>query len=143
MRRSIGYLVLTGFILTACTSEPVSDGDSEDDTSSISAVSTDLPISDPAVPAEIREDQLPTYTMVMQFLSQIIATSSGLREKVQNIEPVALCMVNAGYQINNIPPPDASGTPTTAVPPESMISPMLTYLTETCTGIPASDWQTE
>jgi hypothetical protein len=97
---------------------------------------------DPAIP-KLRDDQIPVYEMAMQFLSQTIAVNPGLRKNVGNVESVALCMVLAGYQINNIAPPSAGVSQTNAVPPETMIAPMLTYLTESCTGIQASDWQKE
>jgi hypothetical protein len=133
---------VVGTLLVSCGSDSTQSSDTVPPASATPDTSTQS-IDDPAVPTQIREDQMPTYTMVMQFLSQTIASSPGLREQVENVEEVALCMVSAGYQINNIPPPDAEGAPTTVVPPETMISPMLQYLTESCTGIPASDWLTD
>lgn len=93
---------------------------------------------DPAV-----DDASATYQMVTAFLSQTLAAAPGLRQNVDDVEALAACMVNAGYQINNLPPPGYASTQTTLVAPETMIAPMLTYLTETCTGIPSAEWAGE
>lgn len=143
MSRITVLLILGAMTCSSCASESTTEQAPESNESTTSTFVTEQPIADSALPSEIREDQLATYTMVMQFLSQTISTSSKLREEIQDVDSVAVCMVNAGYQINNIPPLGAAGSPTTVVSPERMISPMLTYLTESCTGIPASEWQTD
>ena len=129
--------------LTSCSSAAV-------DKTQVYSAASSTEVINPALPTELRDDQtelrddqIPVYEMAMQFLSQTIAVSPGLRKNVGSVEPIAICMVLAGYQINNIPPPGGAGSPTTVVPPETMIAPMLTYLTESCTQIPSSDWQKE
>jgi hypothetical protein len=81
--------------------------------------------------------------MVTAFLSQTLAAAPGLRRNVPDVEALAACMVNAGYQINGIPPAGYASTQTTLVAPETMIAPMLTYLAETCSGIPSAEWAGE
>lgn len=88
-------------------------------------------------------DATATYEMVMAFLSQTLAAAPGLRQNVTDVEALAACMVNAGYQINGIPPAGYASTQTTLVAPETMIAPMLTYLTESCSGIPSAEWAGE
>ncbi|MFM8857424.1 MAG: hypothetical protein ACKOI2_09530, partial [Actinomycetota bacterium] len=123
-------------VLTSCSSSAI-------DKSQVDSVASSTETINAALPTQLRNDQMPVYEMAMQFLSQTIAVSPGLRKKVGSVEPIAICMVLAGYQINNIPPPSGAGSPSTVVPPETMIAPMLTYLTESCTQIPSSEWQKE
>ena len=129
-------LLFLAIALVSCSSSSEVKNPAEADVSTTEYI-------DPALPTQLRADQLPVYEMAMQFLSQTISVSPGLRKNVGNVENVALCMVQAGYQINNIAPPGAGGSQSTVVPPETMIAPMLTYLTESCTGISASNWQKE
>jgi hypothetical protein len=128
--------VVIAATLTSCSSAAV-------EKTQVDSAASSTEVINPALPAELRDDQMPVYEMAMQFLSQTIAVSPGLRKNVGSVEPIAMCMVLAGYQINNIPPPGGAGSPTTVVPPETMIAPMLSYLTESCTQIPSSDWQKE
>ena len=129
--------------LTSCSSAAVDKTQVDSAASSTEVINPALPTELRDDQTELRDDQMPVYEMAMQFLSQTIAVSPGLRKNVGSVEPIAICMVLAGYQINNIPPSGGAGSPTTVVPPETMIAQMLTYLTESCTQIPSSDWQKE
>lgn len=90
-----------------------------------------------AVRSQSRED---VYRMVNDFLSQVVPANPGLSAAVRDLGVLADCMVNAGYQINNIPPESLTNTPNTLVAPSTMIAPMLSYLAETCSGVPVSQW---
>lgn len=88
-----------------------------------------------------RNDLLPAYQLIVAYLSQALSANPGLRKSVTDFETVANCMLQVGYQLNGI---STSGiTSTTNSPPEALISPMLMYLTETCSGIPSSEWSRE
>lgn len=134
MRRWLACVAVVG--LAACggdasESEPV-------DTTSAAIEATTTTLDDPTV-----GEASATYRMVTAFLSQTLASAPGLRRNVTDVEALAACVVNAGYQINGLPPPGYASTQTTLVAPETMIAPMLTYLTETCTGIPSAEWAGE
>lgn len=137
MRRWLAFAAVLS--LAACGGSSTSEKDSGASTTvttieSVTATTVALP-EDPTT-----VDSSAVYRMVREFLAQTLAASPGLRERVTDAEQLAYCMVNAGYQINGLPPPGAVNPPTTLVAPTTMISPMLTYLTETCTGVPTADW---
>lgn len=137
MRRMFLSVLTLSLVLLACGSDsgktlPTSTVPETVSESTSSAKMSDMPVG-------VSEYQMGVYDMVMQYLGQTLATSPGLREAVPDVEKLATCMVLAGYQMNNIPPV-AEGVPTTVVPPETIISPMLGYLAENCSGVKASNW---
>ena len=91
--------------LTSCSSAAVDKTQVDSAASSTEVINPALPTELRDDQTELRDDQIPVYEMAMQFLSQTIAVSPGLRKNVESVEPIAICMVLAGYQINNIPPP--------------------------------------
>jgi hypothetical protein len=125
-------------LLVSCGGGSGVTSDKPTDTTTGAESPTTVAASDPAV-----GDASVTYRMVTAFLSQTLAAAPGLRQNVDDVEALAACMVNAGYQINVLPPPGYASTQTTLVAPETMIAPMLTYLAETCTGIPSPEWAGE
>lgn len=134
MRRWLACVAVVG--LAACGGDGSESEPVEATTADVDATTTTL--DDPMV-----GDASAAYRMVTAFLSQTLASAPGLRRNVTDVEALAACMVNAGYQINGLPAPGYASTQTTLVAPETMIAPMLTYLTETCTGIPSAEWAGE
>ena len=128
--------------LAACGG--TSDGGDTNDSGSVETTTTIAVLVETSVAAAPDDAaaaaQSEVFRMVREFLSQTLAVSPALSERVPDVEQLATCMVNAGYQINGLPMPGMMNPPTTLVPPQTMISPMLTYLVESCTGIPASEW---
>jgi hypothetical protein len=84
---------------------------------------------------------LPGYDTVSQFLAELLAQNQNLRDSVDNAASLAECMLTNAYQLNGIPIPGGrSQESSTSVPFELLLSPMLVYLAETCSGIPATSW---
>lgn len=125
-------------LLVSCGGGSGATSDEPTDTTAGAESPTTVAASDPAV-----GDASVTYRMVTAFLSQTLAAAPGLRQNVDDVEALAACMVNAGYQINGLPPPGVPNPPTTVVAPETMIAPMLMYLAETCSGAPVGEWASE
>lgn len=135
MRRLIAPIAVLALAACGGADDPVSDVGPQTTTAPADAGGNEVPTTDPSI-----VDASAVYRMVLGYLSQTLAASPALRERVTSVEELASCMVNAGYQLNGLPPPGAPSTQTTLVAPETMISPMLTYLTESCTGLPSSEW---
>lgn len=84
------------------------------------------------------------YSMIREYVSNLLAQSPGLRNEVKDPSQLAECMLQQGYAANQIPlgqPNDISST--TLISPEQRLAPMLTYLVELCTGIPSGSWVDE
>jgi hypothetical protein len=88
-------------------------------------------------------ESLSGYSMIVEFLGSLLPQHQGLRERVADSSNLARCMMETGYKVLGLPLVSPTGvTVTTLTPPEQMLLPMLTYLTEVCSGIPAVEWST-
>lgn len=84
---------------------------------------------------------LPGYDTVSQFLAVLLAQNENLRDSVNDAASFAECILTNAYQLNGIPISNGNDQgASTSVPVESLLSPMLVYLAEVCSGIPASSW---
>ena len=87
-------------------------------------------------------EQLDGYSLIADYVETLVLNSPGLQKAVSSTDDLDTCMVERGYQINQLPIYTSGDvTVTTFVPPERLLSPMLNYLVESCTGVPMSQWQ--
>jgi len=139
MRCRSALLIVVGLGLASCGDSPSATDESiaalDGQPANLDVVATTTTVT--VVASQSRDE---VYRMAIDFLSQVVPANPGLAAAVQDLDTLATCMVNAGYQINNIPPEGATNTPTTLVAPSTMIAPMLTYLAETCSGVPVGQW---
>jgi len=143
MRSRRRVLLTVCLALTSCSStgspSTLDSLASEIDAQPIFVETTVTSTTDPTATyrSQSRED---VHQMVSDFLSQVVPASPALSAAVSDLGELADCMVNAGYQINNIPPENLPNAPTTLVAPSTMIAPMLSYLAEICSGVPVGQW---
>lgn len=84
---------------------------------------------------------LPGYDTVSEFLSVLLPQNQKLRDAIDDPTSLAECMLTNAYALNGIPILNGrSQGSNTSVPIESLLSPMVVYLVEICSGIPASSW---
>ena len=116
-----------GSSLTLTDAEPVTDAFA-DSTNTTGLVSPQI-------------ETLSGYSMIVDYLGSLLSQHQGLREKVGDSSTLARCMMETGYKVLGLPLVSPTGvTVTTVAPPDQMLLPMLTYLTEVCSGMPAVEW---
>lgn len=101
------------------------------------AVSSTLVTIGPVAPPTEQEEVL---ALIAQFLDETLPDNPGLNEAVTDRETLSQCMLVAGYQMNNLPPPGVQNAPSTLAPPVVLIGPMLSYLAQVCSGVPIQAW---
>ena len=135
-RRPVAVILVTVVATFGCGGDDASPGRPFEDGQSISqATSPETSSTQPSVNA------LPGYETITQFLSVLLPQNDNLRNSVTSSTALAECMLKNGYQLNGIPiSPDQGQVSNTSIPIESLLGPMLVYLAEICSGLPASSW---
>lgn len=98
---------------------------------------------DSTLPSELTNvySEVEGYALVVEYLASLLPDSPGLQRSALSPSMLAQCMVERGYQNMQIPLFAQDGaTLTTLATPEQMLSPMLGYLAESCSGVPMSEW---
>ena len=137
MRRRPVAVILVGVIATfGCGGDDASPGRPFEDGQSISqATSPETSSTQASVNA------LPGYETITQFLAVLLPQNDNLRNSVTSATALAECMLKNGYQLNGIPTSAEQGqVSNTSIPIESLLGPMLVYLVEICSELPASSW---
>ncbi|NBR37563.1 MAG: hypothetical protein EBT80_09500 [Chitinophagales bacterium] len=138
MGRMSAFLLTSMLLLSACgKSSDESSGRPFEDGIAVAPVETSTSIATPAVtPLEAT----PGFELVIQFVGSVLAQHNALREAVGDPRVLAACMLENGYRLNGLPFPAAAVTTSSITPIEQRLSPMLTYLTEMCSGVPTASW---
>ena len=97
---------------------------------------------DPAGPeTTVNSASSPPSTQVFEFVLSYVLQMSGtyppITRSVRSPEELANCMTAQALAAQGISDSNSQALQT---PVESMISPMLTYLLESCSGVPSSEW---
>lgn len=154
MPRRHAILVLSMIIMGSCTAErdatvspwPNRDGFRFSATTTATASLSEKNQSQTAGPStsdavtRLKPDEEQSYELIRDFLATMLPGNPGLQKAVSDSDVTAQCMLAAGYALNQLPPLGSEVVVTTAVPPVTMISAMLYYLAEICTGVPKKDW---
>jgi len=119
-------VALTG-VLFACGSVP-----GQPDQTTVDSVDS-VDSTAQLVPNVVRSIVLP-YATQMAGLFPVVTTN------VPSVEALAECMAAQGMSLNGI---TGEVTSETTIPIDALISPMLTFLLESCSGVPASDWNSD
>jgi hypothetical protein len=138
MGRMSGLVFTSMLLLSACgksnnelSRRPFEDG---------MAMATIETATSSATPAVTPVEATPGFELVTQFVGTALAQHNALREAVGDPRVLAVCMLENGYRLNGFQLPAAADTTSSITPIEQRLSPMLTYLTEMCSGVPAASW---
>ena len=91
-------------------------------------------------PAPVQEVNLPSISVrqiTLSYAQQMTSQFPAITANVQSLQTLVDCMTSQAMTINGI---SDSVQTQQSVPIESQVSPMLSYLLESCSGIPSSEW---